>query len=91
MRSNRKHLATELAQYIQLYVGGYSYRDLCENHGFLVDHSTFTQYYYRFLEHDQSSLKSTRRNNAYSKEFKQGIVQEYFQIDISIQRSCQKI
>lgn len=77
MRSNRKHTVTELAQCIQLYEAGYSYRDLCENHGLVIDYSTFIQYYYRFLEHGQAGLESIRRNNTYSQAFKQAIVQEY--------------
>ena len=90
MRSNRKHTLTELANYIHLYDAGHSYKELCENYGLLLDDSTFSQYYLKFLEHGMAGLESSRKNNTYTQVFKESVVKEYLQTDLSIKGMARK-
>ncbi|WP_276101873.1 hypothetical protein [Suicoccus acidiformans] len=41
MRSNKKHSAEELEQFIQLNLEGVSYRELKESYGLLISESVF--------------------------------------------------
>ena len=90
MRSNRKHTSAELANYIHFYEAGHSYRELCEKYGLLLDASTFSQYYLKFLEHGMAGLESSRRNHTYTQEFKENVVKEYLQTESSIKGLARK-
>lgn len=78
MRSNSKHPVDELERYIQMYLNeGISYRELSQEKGLLLSQPTFNDKVLRYLEHGLSGIQTNRRNNHYSKEFKNLIVKEH--------------
>ncbi|AMB95902.1 helix-turn-helix domain-containing protein [Aerococcus urinae] len=90
MRSNRKHSPAELAKYIHLYEEGTSYAELCDQYGLSIHSSVFREYYLKYLEHGFAGLESQTKNNSYSEKFKQNVVQEYLNTDISITKIARK-
>ena len=80
MRSNSKHTVDELERYIQMYLDeGLSYRVLSEVKGLLLSESTFHDKVLRYQEHGLTGIQTKRRNNHYSKEFKNSVVREYME------------
>ena len=59
-------------------------------YGLLLGDSTFKQYYLKFLEHGIAGLKSSRKNNTYIQAFKESVVKEYLQTDLSIKGLARK-
>lgn len=84
MRSNRKHTAEELEKYIHLYKQGITYQQLKDEYGLLNSRSTFMDYFYKYEEHGLAGLISSRTNNSYSVEFKNKVVQEYLNHNVSL-------
>lgn len=77
MRSNSKHTVAELERYIQMYLEeGWSYKELSEEKGLLLNDSTFNNKVLRYQEHGLAGIQSKRRNNHYGKDFKDSIVKE---------------
>ena len=80
MRSNSKHTIDELERYIQMYLHeGWSYRELSEEKGLLLNDATFYDKVLRYQEHGLTGIQTKRRNNRYSKEFKYSIVKEHLE------------
>ncbi|KAA9302229.1 transposase [Aerococcus sp. UMB8608] len=90
MRSNRKHSPAELANYIHLYKEGISYDELCDQYGLSITSSVFRRYYLKYLEHGFAGLESQIKNNSYSEQFKQKVVQEYLKKEISSLKLARK-
>lgn len=85
MRTNRKHTPKELEQYIKLHVEeGISFRELREDLGLLLGRWAFQDKVARYIAHGPSGIQSKARNNHYSEQFKESVVQEHLQDGISI-------
>lgn len=56
---------------------GWIYRKLSEEKGLLLSKTVFNNKVLRFQKHDLTGIQINRRNNHYSKEFKDSIVKEY--------------
>lgn len=78
MRLNSKHTAEELEWYIQMYLkDGISIKELRETFGLLLSESAFRQKVLRYQNHGLKGIQTTSRNNHYSEEFKQSVINEY--------------
>lgn len=77
MKSNIKYSTNELLKYIELYLDGISYQELCEDYKFKLDRSTFLVYVRRYSEHGISSLLRKQTNQNYSEAFKHQVIQEH--------------
>ena len=84
MRSNNKHSAEELEKYIHLFLeDGISYKLLKDNYGLQLNKSNFRLKVLQYKEHGIDGITSSKRNNRYSKEFKEAVVKEYLNSEIS--------
>ena len=91
MRSNSKHTAQELERYILLYLEeGKSFRELSEDYGLLLSHSTFGQKVLRYQEYGLSGIRTRSKNNHYTKEFKEAVIQEHLEKGAPIQQLARK-
>ena len=78
MRLNSKHTAEELERYIQMYLNeGISFKELSETFGLLISASAFSQKVLRYQEYGLKGIQTKSRNNRYSEEFKQCVINEY--------------
>lgn len=90
MRSYSKHTVEELERYIQMYLDeGWSYRELCEK-GLLLSDSIFNDKVLRYQEHGLTGIRTKKRNNRYSKEFKDSIVKEHIEQGIPVIQLARK-
>lgn len=91
MRSNNKHTLNELIEHIRLYLEeDKSYTELKEDYGLLISDSVFYQKVLRYQEHGAAGIQTKSSNNQYSAEFKESVVQEYFDTDMSIRKLARK-
>ncbi|MBO1002448.1 helix-turn-helix domain-containing protein [Pseudogracilibacillus auburnensis] len=91
MRSNSKHPVDELERYIQMYLDeGWSYRKLSEEKGLLLSETAFNTKVLRYQEHGLTGIQTKRRNNHYSKEFKDSIVKEYVERGTPVRELARK-
>lgn len=91
MRSNSKHPVDELERYIQMYLDeGWSYRKLSEEKGLLISKTVFNNKVLRYQEHGLIGIQTKRRNNHYSKEYKDSIVKEYMEIGTPVRELARK-
>lgn len=91
MRSNSKHTVEELERFILMYLeDGKSFIELSEDYNLLLNESTFGQKVLRYQEHGLSGIQSKTSNNHYSKQFKEAIVQEYYDERTSIRELARK-
>lgn len=91
MRSNRKHTATELEQYIHLYLNeGISFKELTKSFGLLLSQSIFNKKVLSYQEHGIQGLQSKSINNHYTTEFKKQIVLEHFQDGVPVSQLARK-
>lgn len=80
MRSNSKHPVDELERYIKMYLDdGRSYRELREEKGLLLSQTVFNTKVLRYQEYGLAGIQTRRKNNSYSKDFKNSIVKEYME------------
>lgn len=91
MRSNSKHTVEELERFILMYLeDGKSFIELSEDYNLLLNESTFGQKVLIYQEHGLSGIQSKTSNNHYSKQFKEAIVQEYYDERTSIRELARK-
>lgn len=91
MRSNNKHTAQELKQYIDFYLNeGISYRVLCNRYGLLLSESFFGQKVLRYQTHGLEGIQTKSKNNRYSKAFKISVVEEHLSKRIPIKKLARK-
>lgn len=84
MRSNKKHSSKELEKYIQLRLEGVPIKELKHSYGLRISETVFQRYLRKYQTYGLEGLQSRTRNNWYSKTFKEGVVEEYINTDISI-------
>lgn len=90
MRSNKKHSAKELEQFIQLNLAGVSYRELKESYGLLISKSSFGQYRLKYLEYGLPALESYKHNQTYSQSFKEAVVKEHLETQAPFKHLARK-
>lgn len=90
MKSNIKYSTNELLKYIELYLDGISFRELCEEYKFNLNKSTLQLYVQRYLYHGARGLTQRNQNRHYSEAFKHQVVQEYLHGAISYKNLAAK-
>ena len=91
MRSNQKLTAEQLEKYVLMYLKeGISYSRLAREYHLNIGRSVFSQYVRRYRYHGKAGLRSSKRNNSYTKEFKLVIVREYLLRKLSISEVAAK-
>lgn len=83
MKSNIKHSTNELLKYIELYLDGVPYHQLCDDYKLLLEQTAFNLYVRRYLHHGVRGLLKTQKNRSYSQTFKHQVAQEYIYNNIS--------
>ena len=80
MRSNSKHTTEEIERYILMYLNeGFSFKELKEAYGLLINWTSFWDKVLRYQEHGISGIQVKSKYNKYSKEFKDLVVKEYLE------------
>jgi len=91
MRSNSKHSVEELERYIKMYLEqGVSYRELRGMYGLLLSEALFRTKVLKYQEHGAAGIQTRRRNNHYSKQFKEFIVKEHIGNGVPIRELARK-
>ena len=80
MRSNSRHATEEIERYILMYLKeGFSFKELNEDYGLLVNWTSFRDKVLRYQEHGINGIQVKSKSNKYSKEFKDLVVKEYLE------------
>jgi len=80
MGSNNKHSIEQLERYIKMYLDeGRSHRELVKTNGLLLNQSTFNKKVLKYQEHGLAGIQTRRKNNHYSKQFKESLVKEHLE------------
>ena len=77
MRSNRQYTVEELVSFILLFLEGVPFSQLVHEQGLSLSESSFRMYVRRYVAHGPQGLQSFKKNNRYSREFKEEIVSAY--------------
>lgn len=83
MKSNIKYSTNELLKYIELYLEGVSFRELCDDYQLDLDATNFQLYVRKYLEHGVTGLLRQQNNRHYSDQFKYQVIQEYLRSNTS--------
>lgn len=90
MHSNKKHTAEELEKYIQLNRQGTSFEELKNQYGLLIAESNFNKYRLKYQANGLEGLQSNFQNNRYSQRFKESIVKEFQNTEVSASELARK-
>ncbi|HLR22624.1 MAG TPA: helix-turn-helix domain-containing protein [Pseudogracilibacillus sp.] len=91
MRSNSKHSSEQLERYIKMYLDeGRSHSELTKANGLLLNKSTFNKKVLKYQEHGLAGIQTRRKNNHYSKQFKESLVKEHIDKGVSASKLAHK-
>ena len=75
----KKHTAKELEQFIELYLEGVPFRELCSEYGLRISPASFNMYFLNYKAHGPSVLEGRDGVNTYTSEFKEMVVKEFLE------------